>query len=190
MAATARRTAHLIVRLATLDDLFRAPEPNLFAATGRLISGMDELITELQARRLPRGLSTTIMLEHEATAVDAARIAALIHRYCDIRLRELDGRLRSQRREQRYSLLVGLLLFVLGVGLASEFTASYWPGELKSLLGEGIFLVVAWVGLWYPIDYLVFGRRPLLRERKALQVLRTTEVTVERAPRDAGARHE
>jgi hypothetical protein len=182
MSGSRRRTANLTVRLARLEDLFRTPEPDLFPTTGRLVSGVDELLTQLQGMRIPKRVSTTIVLEHDAGAGEEARIGDLIHRYCDLRLRDLESRLRSQRRQQRHSLLVGLLLFVIGVALASEFAASYWPAEVKSLLGDGIFLVVAWVGLWYPLDYLVFGRRPLLEERKALHALGAAEVKLQPEP--------
>jgi type II secretory pathway component PulM len=69
----------------------------------------------------------------------------------------------------------------VGVALTSEFTSEGWPGEVRSLLGEGVFLVIAWVGLWYPLDALFFARRPLLLERKVLQLLMESEVTLERA---------
>jgi hypothetical protein len=41
-------------------------------------------------------------------------------------------------------------LFVVGVLLSYGFTRPE-VGELsQELLGNGVFLVVAWVGLWYP----------------------------------------
>jgi hypothetical protein len=175
-----RRSSDLRLRLARLEDLFRTPEPHMFTATGRLISGMDEAISTLMGSRIPRLVNLTILLDDEAAVADEAVITELIRRFCKLRLAELALRIRSQAGQQRHSLVVGLLLFVVGVGLASEFAAGYWPAEVKSLLGDGIFLVVAWVGLWYPLDYLVFGRRPLLQERKVLQALREADVRLER----------
>jgi hypothetical protein len=41
-----------------------------------------------------------------------------------------------------------------------------------------VFLVIAWVGLWYPLDTLVFSRRPLLREKRVLSAILTMDLTV------------
>jgi hypothetical protein len=78
MAAAARRTARPTVRVATIDDLFRARSPVSSQRPAASSAVVDELITELQARRLPKRVNTTIMLHDEASAVDGARIAALI----------------------------------------------------------------------------------------------------------------
>lgn len=193
MARNGRRSSDLSIRLASLDDLFRTPEPQLFTSTGRLISGMDELILALQGMRIPKRLRATIVLAGDAPGqsqqsdqqLDQQSVAELIRRYCDLRLQEVELRMRGQGRQQRRAIIVGLLLFVFGVALAGEFTDSYWPGEIKSLLGDGIFLVIAWVGLWYPLDYLAFGRQPLLQERKVLRALRGAEVTLVREHDDA-----
>jgi hypothetical protein len=41
-----------------------------------------------------------------------------------------------------------------------------------------VFLVIAWVGLWYPLDTFVFVRRPLLREKRVLEAVLSMGVTV------------
>jgi hypothetical protein len=188
VAIKARPPADLAVRLTAPEDLFRAPEPHLFLEHGRLISGVEELILALQGRRVPKCVRATIVLAKNARGEDPETLTRLIRRYCDLRLREVELRMRAQGREQRRAILVGSMLFLLGVALAGEFTASFWPDEIRSLLGDGIFLVVAWVGLWYPLDYLVFGRRPLLLERRILQALRRAEIRVEREQEDAGVK--
>lgn len=172
------RTIDLTIRLRTAEDLFRTPEPDRFPTTGRLVSGIDELLNQLRARRPAKRVRSIILLEQTAGAPAEEVLADLIKRYCDLRLHDLEMHLRVDRRDMRREVAVGLLLFVLGVGLSSEFGSSHWPGEVNSLLGEGVFLVVAWVGLWYPLDHLVFGRRPLRRERNVLRALRDTEVTI------------
>ena len=172
--------AQLTLRLASLEDLFKTPEPQEFGSTGRLVSGIEELILALEGTRMPKRVSTTIVLDGEGGDADEAKVASMVRRYCEVRLRELELRIRGQRRELNRALLIGLLLFVIGVALTSEFTSEGWPGEVRSLLGEGVFLVVAWVGLWYPLDALFFARRPLLLERKVLQRLMESEVTLER----------
>jgi hypothetical protein len=43
--------------------------------------------------------------------------------------------------------------------------------EIVVHLGNGVFLVIARVGLWYPLDLLFFARLPLRRETRALKVM-------------------
>ena len=52
---------------------------------------------------------------------------------------------------------------------------------VRDFLGQGVFLVVAWVGLWYPLDTLLWTPRVQMRQRKALQAIRVMEVSVEPA---------
>ena len=52
------------------------------------------------------------------------------------------------------------------------------PKELRDFFGNGLFLVVAWVGLWYPLDTLVYGGQPYRNERKLLRAIGRAEIVV------------
>lgn len=171
------RTINLAIRLNSVDDLFRTPDPGCFRQTGRLQSGVDELIAALRVERLPAQVRTTISVTRGTSSIDTEGLRRSVREYCDLRLGDLDLELRAHRREERQSLAIGGVLFLLGIGLSAEFTQSLWAPEIQSLLGDGIFLVLAWVGLWYPLDYFIFGRRPLLLDRKVLRALRGMEIT-------------
>lgn len=172
-----RRTIDLTLRLTSVEDLFGAPDPQQFRRTRRLQSGVDELMGALRVERLPARVRTTISFTPEVSSIDAEDLRRSVREYCELRLRDLELELRGHRREERQSLTVGGLLFLLGIGLSAEFTQSLWPPEIQSLLGDGIFLVLAWVGLWYPLDYFIFGRRPLVLDRKVLRAIRSMEIT-------------
>jgi hypothetical protein len=45
------------------------------------------------------------------------------------------------------------------------------PQFWQNLLGNGVFPVVGWVGLWYPLDLLFFARQPLKREARILTAI-------------------
>jgi hypothetical protein len=49
---------------------------------------------------------------------------------------------------------------------------------LNDLLGNGVFLVVAWVGLWYPLDMLFIARGQAKREVRVLGRMLTVPVVV------------
>jgi hypothetical protein len=88
-----------------------------------------------------------------------------------------------------HALVSGSLLFFVGVVLSFGFTQ---PGEdefWQELLGNGVFLVVAWVGLWYPLDLLFMARQPVKREIRVLTEILGLPVVVQSqgaaAPGDA-----
>ncbi|MGH7912364.1 MAG: hypothetical protein ACREOV_11635 [Candidatus Dormibacteraceae bacterium] len=170
--------AELTLRIESIDDLFQAPEPHLFARAQRIVSGIEELLLQLDAGRIPKHLRTTFLVGAAAAPVDAAEIEGALRQYCALRLRDVELRLRAHRREGLSLLGLGTVLFVLGVGLSAEFLQSRWPALIQDLLGDGIFLVLAWVGLWFPLDHLVFGRHGIVRERNLLRALRGMEVAV------------
>jgi hypothetical protein len=171
------RTIDLTLRLTSVDELFGTPDPRCFRQTGRLQSGVDELMAALRVERLPARVRTTISFTRAISSLDEDDLSRSVQEYCDLRLRDLDLELRGHRREERQSLTIGGVLFLLGIGLSAEFTQSLWPPEIQSLLWDGIFLVLAWVGLWYPLDYFIFGRRPLLLDRKVLRAIRSMDIT-------------
>lgn len=82
------------------------------------------------------------------------------------------------------------MLFVVGLALSTDFLEPDVPGFLQDLLGNGVFLVIAWIGLWYPLDLLFFARSPLRREMRTLHRMGQMPVVVRRraaAPGDDGS---
>lgn len=179
--------AEVVLRLNAPADLFRAAEGDLFTENGRLVSGMEELVQELLPRRLRSGGRVVVVLPVDQVRADTRDyLWRAVQRYCRLRLRQVDLALRSMRREVIGTFELGVALFLVGVGLSYYFSLPTAGTELQVLLGSGAFLVIAWVGLWYPLDMLVFARRPLVRERRVVRAILAMDLTV-RAD-DGGAR--
>ncbi len=47
---------------------------------------------------------------------------------------------------------------------------------------DGLFMVAAWIGMWYPLDMLVYYARPYRLETKALVQLTNATVVIESQP--------
>ena len=52
------------------------------------------------------------------------------------------------------------------------------PSAIRAFLGDGLFLVAAWVGMWYPLDTLIYTGRPHHLESWRLTALREMEIVV------------
>jgi hypothetical protein len=92
-------------------------------------------------------------------------------RYCRLHIAEGGRNLRLIWRQGMQSLRTGSVLFVVGLALSYYFTRSYIPEIAQQLLGNGVFLVILWIGLWYPLDLLFFARQPVRREVRMLSIL-------------------
>ncbi|MBJ7602322.1 MAG: hypothetical protein JF888_03890 [Candidatus Dormibacteraeota bacterium] len=169
----------IVLHLNSAQELFQLTTADMLSSTGRLVSGIEELIQRLLAGRLRPGLRATIVLPPDQLLEDTEeRLRKAIHRYCQLRLQQTDGTRRAQLRNIREALGVGLLLFAVGAGLSFYFNQSGLPAFDKFVLGDQLALVIAWIGLWYPLDELVHYRRAMLRESKVLTTILKMDVAV------------
>jgi hypothetical protein len=81
-------------------------------------------------------------------------------------------------RQGLRSLVSGSLLFIVGILLSFAFTRPGVGEFANDLIGSGVFLVVAWVGLWYPLDLLFIAREQAKREISVLGKMLTLPVIV------------
>jgi hypothetical protein len=183
---TAPDQASVWVRLDSPAAMF-APSEDLLSPQARLQSGIEDLLLQLRARRLGRVTNVTVLLPAgEIQDSTGPRLAAAIRRYCELKLRENELSRRVVRRDGLAAFGLGVLLFALGLWLSSIFLARDLPEAVRELLGNGVFLVIAWVGLWYPLDMLVFTGQPLKREQRALMALSRAHLDVVPDPTPEG----
>jgi hypothetical protein len=175
-----KQPRELVVRLATPDELVGVDPRGVLFGAGRLHSGLEELADRLLAqRKAPRGQRIVFEL---ATGAGSAGLAGwferAVRRYGQLRIEESRRQQAISKRQGMASLLSGSMLFFVGVVLSYWFTRPDSPEFWQELLGNGVFLVVAWVGLWYPLDMLFISRQPLKREVRVLSTLARMPVEV------------
>ena len=146
--------------------------------------GVEEILAELLARpRMRTRRRIVLTVPADATADDAAltpRLGAAVARWCRARMELAERASRGAWRQGLSSLRGGSVLFVVGLVLSTDFLEPDVPEFLQNLLGNGVFLVIAWIGLWYPLDLLFFARSPLRREMRALERMTKMPVVVRR----------
>jgi hypothetical protein len=147
----------------------------------RTVPGADEVLDELLTRgRLGRGDRLVLTLPAAGIGPDRAATETLLvtalRRWCRRRLETTEREAAVLRRQGWASLRPGLPLFLIGLLFSTDFLAPDVPEFFQNLLGNGVFLVIAWVGLWYPLDLLFFARLPLRRQQRVLDALLTMPV--------------
>jgi uncharacterized membrane protein YqjE len=168
------------IRLGAEEELFVAPADGPFRRRyPRLRSGIDELLSELGAMRLGTVGVVTIGLPGEEIRPGVQdQFRAWIGSYCEVRLRETDNELSAMRQDGLRALLLGLIMLFVGLALSALVLHSGAPRAIRSYFGEGLFVVMAWVGVWYPLDVLIHYTRPHRHTRKLLEALRRMDVVV------------
>lgn len=172
------------VRIHELRQLFNSIDPSPFRERD-LDPDCEEFIVSW-ARELPpdRPLRVEIRIDRERpSAALLADVGAAVrsHFARDASLQDL--RRRRLIREGRFALMIGLATLVICIGAATLVPTERFgtPGEI---LRESL-IIAGWVVMWHPLEVLLYGLWPVVRERRLLERLAAAEVEIS-TPADAG----
>jgi hypothetical protein len=142
----------IVVHLGRPEDLFTTdPTELLDDDRARTVAGVDELLAELLGRRrVARGKQVVFTLPSTVLTDDVAgRLVAGVARWTARRAEQAEREARVLWRQGLASLRPGILLFLIGLLFSTDFLDPDVPEFFQQVLGNGVFLVIAWVGLWY-----------------------------------------
>jgi hypothetical protein len=176
----------------TLPDkalLFQPPAPDPLKGIHDARSGMEQLTDALAHAPRRRGRpSCTLHVRVPAQQFSAALQAELrtaLDGHCSARMREADRALAALRQEQRTALRMGLLFLAVCLLLSTlSGQAQALPAFLRRLATEG-FLIAGWVGMWRPLELLLFDWWPHLRKKQLHALIQRMPLVV--SPRPEGA---
>jgi hypothetical protein len=188
MSASAERRPRsggedIIVALDRPAELFSVEPEAMLERDARIEPGADEIVNELLGRsRVQRRARIVVTLPAEQVTADIAEtLHTALHRYCQARLARVRREIEVAWRQGLRSLGSGSILFVIGLLLSTGFLEPDVPQFWQDLLGNGVFLVIGWVGLWYPLDLLFFARQPLKREAMIVEAISRMPLVVQAA---------
>jgi hypothetical protein len=154
-------------RLVDPRHLFKEPD-DPFSPDYGTGPALDDLVNLLYTTTSYRHVELTLELPPEETtpsAVDRIRLA--IQRYCEQSERDLDRTRRGERSRATFALVlavVALLVFVV-INRSVQDSADF----VVEVVVEGL-AVAFWVGVWFPLDTLLFGQ---WQHRLDLRIYRT-----------------
>ena len=188
MSASAERRPRsggkdVVVALDRPAELFSVEPEAMLERDARIEPGADEIVNELLGRsRVQRRARIVLTLPAEQVTNDIAEtLRTALHRYCQARLARVHREIEVAWRQGLRSLGSGSILFVIGLLLSTGFLEPDVPQFWQDLLGNGVFLVIGWVGLWYPLDLLFFARQPLKREARIVEAISRMPLVVQAA---------
>jgi hypothetical protein len=171
--------------LARAVDMFERPQVELGSSHGTFQPGIERCIAELESRPTGRMVHLELTLpQPEISDGLEARLAVTMRRYCDERSYVNDCDRRATQRSGVRALRIGLPVTLLGLTITAIAFHIGDSDDPQTAVVDILGWVLAWLGLWYPFDKLIFYASDFVRENRALEVLRDARITVVARPTD------
>ncbi len=167
------------LQLMRAEDMFEMPQTDLFSEYRNFLTGVDFCLSELRGRRSRRPVRLEIRLPPGQIDDEVAeRLARTLRRYCDHRIRYNRREIRAQRFAGVSDLRIGVPVSALGLVLTAIATTIRPVGGAANLVTDHIGWVLAWIGLWFPLDQFLFNPLAYGIENRVLRVLSDAAVVV------------
>jgi hypothetical protein len=166
-------------------DMFETPTVHLGSSHGTFQPGIDLCVAELESQPAGRPVEIEIVLPQSELSDDLdERLAVTMRRYCDERSYVNSCHRRSTQRSGVRALRVGLPITLLGLAITAIAFHIGDSDDPQTAVVDILGWVLAWLGLWYPFDKLIFYASDYVRENRALEALRDAPITVVPRPID------
>ncbi len=180
---TTRSPVDVTIEVDRLEQLFEASHFDVHDARPRVVAGLEEAFAATRAEHHRRPVRLLVRLPAAAVAdLDVDDTRRTVAAYCELRALEVERERDAIVRDGRHSLGTGLVILAVGLIVSQSIHHIELPEQLDVFLADGLFLVVAWVGLWYPIDTLLYSRREAGRRAGAWRSLERADVRFEPLP--------
>jgi len=173
----AHEPAAIQLHIRELRQLFNSIDPSPFRERD-LDTNCEEFIVSWAREVSPdRPLLLAIRVEHEPPGSTLRNdVPSAIHAHFAREASMQDLRRRHLVREGRTSLAIGLATLVLCIGAATLLPATRL-GALGEILRESL-IIAGWVVMWHPLETLLYGLWPVVRERRLLERLAAADVEI------------
>jgi len=166
--------------LTSPEELFVLAPVDLFSEYRNFMTGLEYCISMLRSRRSSGPVRIELALPPEEVSEGIEqRIGGTLNRYCEHRIAYNQRERRAVRLDGVVSLWIGLPVVVLGfllVIIKSSIVGA--SGNANLVLDSGGWVLV-WVGLWFPLDTLLFTPLSYGRENRVLKRLQTADIVIE-----------
>ena len=179
-AKSAGRKEQVInLRLMRPHEMFELPQTDLFSEYRNFLTGVDFCLSELRGRRSFRPVRIEVQLPaHEIDDGVADRLARTLRRYCTHRIRYNRRESRAQRFGGVSALRIGVPICALGLALTVAASKVQPSSRIEHVITDTLGWVLVWIGLWFPLDQLLFYPLAYGRETRVLRLLSEASVVV------------
>ena len=183
---TAPADRHVLrVELAHATDMFATPTLELGSTIGGFTPGIDQCVADLAAHPEEKGVLLEIALPPDEITPDLAeKMKVSLGRYCSERAGYNASARSATIRSGLRAFRIGLPVTIIGLAITAGATKIGDIDDAVRAVVDILGWVLAWVGLWYPFDKILFYPLDNLRENRALATLGRAEVQIVPLPED------
>ncbi len=147
---------HYTLYLQDIRDLFVAPDDDPFDPHYQDVSGIDELVNLITPTKLHVTPRITVYLPPEKwTPTLEAQTRVALHHILQRRVRWSQNEVLATRKSGWISLMYALILSLIVLALLGLAYVLGWP-QWAQAIAYAIFIVVAWVSMWWAAETLLF----------------------------------
>jgi hypothetical protein len=177
MGSTDRQTIEL--RLNGVEEMFVLAPTDLFSEYRNYLTGVEFCISVLRARHTRGRVHLELSLPpSEIEDGSSERVGGALRRYCSHRITYNDRERRATWLGGLSSLWIGIPIAVIGYLLVIYAGSLVGPTGNVNLIADTTGWVLVWVGVWFPLDTILFTPLSYGRENRVLQQLRDAEISV------------
>jgi hypothetical protein len=179
MKATSSHAESAIeLRIGRIAQLFNSFDPAPFRERDLDKDAEQHIVAS--AREVPVGHALRIVVHVPRSEMEsplAPEIEPAIRNYFDHEVSVENSALRELTRDGRRALAVGLS--ILAASLVSIYLVStHVPFPNLARLAEDSLIILGWVGVWGPLEILLYDRVPLIRRRRLYRRLASASVEI------------
>lgn len=173
----ARKPQVVELRLMHPREMFQLPQTDLFSEYRNFLTGVDFCLSELRGRPSTRPVRLEISLPAAEISGDTAdRVGLTLRSYCEDRIRYNRRESLAQRLGGVSALRLGLPIAAGGFTLAVAANLIQPANGLAHVIADTLGWVLVWIGLWFPLDQLLFYPLGYGSESRVLRLLADAQI--------------
>jgi hypothetical protein len=167
------------LRLTGIHELFEMTSTDLFSEYRNFLTGVDFCISELRSRRSRKPVRLDIKIPGDQLEDGMeARVSSTLRRYCDHRLSYNKREGMALRLDGTTALRIGLPITAVGLVMTVWAAHMQSDDEVVRAVVDHLGWVLAWIGLWFPLDTILFYPHAYTRESRVLRMLREADIVI------------
>jgi len=174
-----RRTACAARRARPRRRHVETPRLELGSTIGGFTPGIEQCIADLAGHPEEKGVQLEVALPPDEITPDLAeRMTVTLRRFCSERAAYNASARSATIRSGVRAFRVGLPVTIVGLAISAGATRIGDIDDALRAMVDILGWVLAWVGLWYPFDKILFYPLDHLRENRALATLGRADVRI------------
>jgi hypothetical protein len=166
------------IRLKTAHQLFDTRDPAPFRERDLEEAAVEYIVGAFEDLPAKAEVKIVLWIAEPSPDLSPETLKEAVRAYFAYEIVRLQRRTRQHLKTGQLALGMGLAMLAALLTLAELTTVLLPVGTVRQILREGL-VIIGWVAMWRPLDVLLYDWWPLVRQRRLLKRIVTTDIAVE-----------